>query len=193
MTNVRLQWDALVTIEEWRPEPSASRLKHELDGLAEVLHACVHAGASVSFILPFTLAEALDFWQARVLPSVLAGERRVLIAHSEEQIAGTVQLILGLPPNQQHRAEVAKLLVHPDVRRRGIGHALMERLETIAQSEGRTLLTLDTRTGDSAEPLYHSIGYQLAGVIPGYARGPASPDLEPTSFMYKHLLPLRST
>jgi GNAT superfamily N-acetyltransferase len=90
-------------------------------------------------------------------------------------------------PNQPHRAEVKKLLVHPDARRRGIARALMLALEDVAAAEGRTLLTLDTRTGDSAEPLYLSLGYHAAGVIPRYARGPHSPELESTTFLYKEL------
>jgi ribosomal protein S18 acetylase RimI-like enzyme len=90
-------------------------------------------------------------------------------------------------PNQRHRAEVAKLLVHPDARRRGIARDLMAAIEEIARQEGRTLLTLDTRTGDAAEPLYRDMGYRTAGVIPGYARGPHGRELEATTFMYKVL------
>src|SRR5262249_7993567 len=156
----------------------------ELEALANILYATVHAGASVSFILPFTIADARDFWLIRVLPAVIAGSRRVLLARTDGRTVGTVQLDLAMPPNQQHRAEVAKLLVHPDARRRGIGRALMQELEALARAQGRALLTLDTRTGDSAEPLYRSMGFLLAGVIPDYARGPGSPQLEPTSFMY---------
>jgi GNAT superfamily N-acetyltransferase len=81
-----------------------------------------------------------------------------------------------------------KLLVHPDFRGQGIARALMAKLEDVARAEGLTLLTLDTRTGDMAEPLYMSMGYVLAGVIPEYARGPASPVLEATSFLYKKLV-----
>ena len=159
----------------------------DIERLAEVLHAAVHAGASVSFVVPFSLDDSRAFWRDHVLPRIAAGTRRVLIARLDGKIAGTVQLDLATPPNQRHRAEVLKLLVHPDARRRGIGRALMLALEDVARVEGRTLLTLDTRTGDRAEPLYLSLGYILAGVIPSYARGPFSADLEPTSFMYKEL------
>jgi len=159
----------------------------DIERLAEVLHAAVHAGASVSFVVPFSLDDSRAFWRDHVLPRIAAGTRRVLIARLDGKIAGTVQLDLATPPNQRHRAEVLKLLVHPDARRRGIGRALMLALEDVARVEGRTLLTLDTRTGDRAEPLYLSLGYILAGVIPSYARGPLSPDLEPTGFMYKEL------
>ena len=164
----------------------ASPPAEDIERLAEVLHAAVHAGASVSFVVPFSLDDARAFWRD-VLPHIAAGTRRVLIARLDGKIAGTVQLDLATPPNQRHRAEVLKLLVHPDARRRGIARALMLALEDVARAEGRTLLTLDTRTGDRAEPLYLSLGYVLAGIIPSYARGPLCPDLEPTSFMYKQL------
>ncbi|HEX6739118.1 MAG TPA: GNAT family N-acetyltransferase [Vicinamibacteria bacterium] len=102
-------------------------------------------------------------------------------------IVGTVTLDLGTPPNQRHRAEVAKLLVHPVARRRGIARALMIALEAVARAEGRTLLTLDTWTGREAESLYRSLGYVVAGVIPRYARGSLTPELEGTTIMYKDL------
>jgi ribosomal protein S18 acetylase RimI-like enzyme len=169
-------------IEEWRPGSSA-----DLDQLAQVLHAAVHAGASVSFVLPFSMDDARAFWRDQVLPRVDAGTRRILIARVDGRIAGTVQLDLATPPNQRHRAEVLKLLVHPDARRRGIARGLMVAIEDVARAEGRTLLTLDTRTGDAAEPLYRSLGYIAAGVIPEYALAPDGSSLEATTIMYKRL------
>lgn len=175
-----------VTIDEWRGQ--GPRLDAELDMLAEVLHAVVHDGASVSFVVPFSHDDARRFWSDKVLPDVINASRRVLVARSAGKIVGTVQLEMAGQPNQQHRAEVAKLLVHPDVRRRGIARALMHALEDIARAERRTLLTLDTRTGDNAEPLYASIGYIRVGVIPRFARGPHSPKLDGTTIFYKELV-----
>src|SRR5688500_7761184 len=132
-------------IEEWIPAaaPQAG-LDRDLDMLAAVLHAVVHTGAGVSFIVPFSIDEARAFWVDTVLPSVRAGSRRVVVARQGERIVGTVQVDLATPPNQQHRGEVVKLLVHPDARGHGIARALMLALERIALSERRTLLTLDT-------------------------------------------------
>jgi hypothetical protein len=144
-------------------------------------------GAGVSFVIPFSIDDASAFWAEKVLPGVRAGTRRVLVARDGDRIVGTVQLDLAMPPNQRHRGEVAKLLVHPDARRRGIARALMIALEDVAQSEGRTLLTLDTWTGGYAESLYRSLGYVIVGVIPRYARGSTTPGLEPTTIMYKEL------
>jgi len=123
------------------------------------------------------------------LPQVRAATRRVVVARRGDRIVGTVQLDLEMPPNQQHRAAVAKLLVHPAARRRGIGRALMFALEEIARSERKTLLTLDTVSGSNAELLYRSLDFIAAGVIPRYARGALTPELEGTTIMYKELTP----
>jgi ribosomal protein S18 acetylase RimI-like enzyme len=176
------------SIEEWHPDRDAGAyLDGELDMLADVLRAVVHVGAGVSFIVPFSHADARAFWVDKVLPGVRAGTRRVLVARSGGLIVGTVQLDLAMPPNQQHRAEVAKLLVHPDARRHGIARALMVALEGAARSAGRSLLTLDTWTGGHAEMLYRSLGYAVVGVIPRFARGSVTTALEPTTIMYKEL------
>ncbi len=186
---------AEIRVEEWRTDASRVTSDAEIDMLAEVLHAVVHAGAGVSFFTPFSIDDARAFWVDKVLLQVRAGQRRVVVARLDERrgrgerIVGTVQLELEMPPNQQHRAAVAKLLVHPAARRRGIGRALMIALEEIARSEGRTLLTLDTVSGSSAELLYGSLDFIAAGVIPRYARGALTPKLEGTTIMYKELTP----
>jgi len=174
---------AEILVEPWRADASEA----EIDMLAEVLHAVVHAGAGISFITPFSIEDARAYWVNKILPTVRAGTRRVLVARLDERIAGTVQLDLDTPPNQRHRADVAKLLVHPAARRRGIGRALMLALERIARAEGRTLLTLDTVTGGNGELLYRSLDFVAAGVIPRYARSSLTPELEGTTIMYKHL------
>src|SRR5687768_12998620 len=105
-----------MVIEEWRPDlaANAATLDADLDMLGDVLHAVVHDGAGVSFIVPFSHDDARVFWIEKVLPGVRARTRRVLVARRDGHIVGTVQLELAMPPNQQHRGEVLKLLVHPD-------------------------------------------------------------------------------
>ena len=177
-------------IEDWRPDrPVAPSLDDEIEMLGNILHAVVYGGAGVSFVVPFSMEDARAFWIEKVLPGVRAGTRRVLLARWGTRIVGTVQLDLSTPPNQKHRAEVLKMLVHPDARRRGIARALMVALEGVARSEGKTLLTLDTWTGGYAEFLYRSLGYIIVGVIPRYARGSTTPALEATTLMYKELPP----
>ena len=176
------------TIGLWEPDAcSTNALASDIAMLADVLRAVVHDGAGVSFVVPFSQDEARGFWVDSVLPGVRAGTRHVLLARLDDRIVGTVQIDLSVPPNQRHRAEVLKLLVHPDARRRGIARSLMLALEPIARTEGRTLLTLDTWTGGHAEALYSSLGYVTVGVIPRYARGSLTPALEPATFMYKEL------
>ena len=176
-----------VEIAIWRAD--APSLAGDLAMLARVLHACVHAGASVNFILPFSIDDARAFWRDKVVPAVLAGSCRVLVARIEGQIVGTVQLDLATPPNQPHRAEARKLLVHPEARRRGIARSLMIALEAHAREAGRTLVTLDTMTESFAEPLYRSLGYVPIGIVPGYSLQPDRTSLEPATFMYKNLAP----
>jgi len=166
---------------------SADEVAAHLRELGALLHACVHDGASIGFVLPFSLADSEAFWSAKALPGLREGTRLLLVARQQGRIAGSVQLDYDTPPNQPHRAEVRKLLVHPGFRRQGIAKALMAELERRARRLRRSLLTLDTRTGDHAEPLYASLGYKSVGIIPGYCRDPALDQLDPTTIMYKVL------
>jgi ribosomal protein S18 acetylase RimI-like enzyme len=166
---------------------SADGIAGHSQDLAVLLHACVHAGASVGFVLPHDIGESEAYWQDKVLPAARGGKLVMLVAWCAGRIAGTVQLDHDTMPNQPHRAEVRKLLVHPDFRRRGIARRLMMEIEAVARQKQRTLLTLDTRSGDSAEPLYAALGFETAGIIPGYCLDPFSPRLDATTVMYKRL------
>ena len=166
---------------------SADDVERHLRDLAALLHDCVHAGANVNFVLPFSVGDSLAFWRSKELPAVRAAMRMLWVARIGRRIAGTVQLDTDTPPNQPHRAEVTKLLVHPEFRRRGIARALMAALEEHAHGLGRRLITLDTRTGDLAEPLYASMGYARVGTIPGFCRDPLEDRLHATTIMYKTL------
>ena len=166
---------------------SAAEAAAHVAELGALLHVCVHHGASIGFVLPFSAAESEAYWRSKVLPRIQDGYVVLLIARLNGRIVGSVQLDHDMPPNQPHRAEVRKLLVHPDCRRQGIATALMAAIERRAAELGRNLLTLDTRTGDHAEPLYAALGYRTAGTIPGYCRDPFGAKLDPTTLMYKAL------
>jgi ribosomal protein S18 acetylase RimI-like enzyme len=170
-------------LDKLRPED----LPRETEALAELLHACVHAGASVNFVLPFGMPEARAFWSGKVAAGLAAGTRHLIVARVNGKLVGTVQLDLDMPPNQRHRCEASKLLVHPKARRQGVGRKLMVALERVAKGEGRSLITLDTRRGDAAEPLYRGLGYEVAGIIPGYSKAPDAERLDDTIYMYKQL------
>lgn len=157
-----------------------------LDALSDVLSNCVNGGASVSFMLPFTLDAAQAFW-CRTASSVARGERVVLVAkNAQQQVVGTVQLITDQPENQPHRADVAKLLVHECARRSGIAGALMQRLEEVAADAQKSVLVLDTATGSGAEHFYQQCGWQKVGEVPRYALMPDG-ELTGTSIFYKFL------
>ena len=130
---------------------------------------------------PFSLEQARGAFDV-VAEEVDHGRRLLLAAFLNGAVVGTVQVVLALPPNQPHRAEIAKLLVHRSARRRGIAELLMERAEAEARVEGKTLLVLDTVTGDDAERLYERLGWTRVGVIPGYALYPDGRPCDTTVF-----------
>ncbi|MBN9220517.1 MAG: GNAT family N-acetyltransferase [Mesorhizobium sp.] len=139
--------------------------------LADLLVETVAAGGSVSFMHPLAKEAASAFWE-RSLAAAGRGERVVLGAWDGEVLAGTVTLLLDYPPNQPHRAEIAKLMTSVGHRGRGIGTRLMRAAEHLAVEKGRSLLVLDTATEDGASGLYEKLGFTLAGEIPDYALKP---------------------
>ena len=171
------------TVRVRRLDPLGDR---EIEELSDVLIDCVEGGASVSFMLPMTRGKALAFWR-KIAASEARGERVVLAAEDAAgTILGTVQLVLDLPENQPHRADLAKMLVHRRARRRGVAAALLAAAEDSAIHAGRTLLVLDTVTGSDAERLYARQGWQRSGEIPDYALWPDGRPC-PTTFYFKSL------
>ena len=163
----------------------ASAAEHAERPLADILIACVAAGASVSFLPPLSTDAAQGFWR-RSLADIALGNKAIWVAWADGELVGTVTLDLAMPPNQPHRAEVAKLLVHPEARRRGVAQALMAALEAEAAQRGRRLLTLDTRADDAGEALYRRLGWQEAGRIPGFALN-ADGSASATIFFFKQI------
>ena len=158
----------------------------EIKGLSDLLIDVVEGGASIGFMLPMSRAKADAFWQG-VSASVGRGERVLLAAEDEAgMIVGTVQVVLNLPENQPHRGDITKMLVHPRVRRQGVGAALLAAVESSALDAGKTLLVLDTVTGSDAERLYARQGWQRCGEIPNYALWPDGRPC-PTTIYYKFL------
>lgn len=160
---------------------AGAELEEHLDELAAVLADCVDGGASVGYLAPFSPAQARAELEG-MAAEVDRGRRLLLAAFDGGRVVGTVQVILALPPNQPHRGEIAKLLVHRSARRRGVARLLMERAESEASAEGKSLLVLDTVTGDPAERLYERLGWTRVGVIPGYALYPDGRPCDTTVF-----------
>ncbi|GKQ50847.1 GNAT family N-acetyltransferase [Bradyrhizobium sp. Ce-3] len=139
--------------------------------LAALLIETVTSGGSVSFMHPLSPEDADAFWQDS-LAAAARGERIVLGAFDRNRLISTVTLQLKLPPNQPHRAEIAKMMTHLADRGRGAAAALLRAAERLAIAHGRTLLVLDTAEEDGAAPLYEKQGYQFSGIIPDYALKP---------------------
>jgi GNAT superfamily N-acetyltransferase len=149
--------------------------------LAEVLVDCVEGGASVSFMAGFSKSEAATFFE-KALDRVARGERILLAAFDGSMLVGTVQVITETPPNQPHRADIAKLLVRRSARGKGVATVLMEHAEEASRQAGKTLLVLDTVTGGQAEKLYERMGWTKAGIIPNYALFPDGRPCDTTIF-----------
>lgn len=143
----------------------------QVEGLTDVLVDCVNGGASVGFMHPLTRDRAVGFWR-RVAEDVAAGRRALLAAEDDAGICGTVQLVLDLPENQPHRADLCKMLVHRRARRRGLGEALVRAAEAMALDCGRTLLVLDAVTDGDAARLYQRLGWVRVGDVPRFALYP---------------------
>lgn len=161
------------------PTPAAVR------ELSRLLIEVVAGGASVSFMHPLAPEAAHAFWRDS-LARAARGERLVLGARRDGALIGTTTLLLDLPPNQPHRAEIAKAMVRPDCRGHGVGTALMRAAEERATAQGRTLLVLDTAEDGGAARFYESLGYQLTGLIPDYALKPHG-GLSATMIYWKRL------
>lgn len=142
-----------------------------LPDLCEVLSDCVNGGASVGFMLPFTPADAEPFWHS-VADAVGQGGAIHVVAEVEGKVVGTVQIGLASKPNQPHRGDLMKLLVHRSARGLGLSRLLMAAVEEEAARRGRSLLVLDTATGSDAEAIYPRFGWERVGIIPDYALFP---------------------
>ncbi|WP_416829274.1 GNAT family N-acetyltransferase [Ectobacillus polymachus] len=155
-------------------------LDEDIEELSELLKTVVDDGASIGFLPPLEQEEATKYWQTVLAPEVI-----LFLAKINNKVAGSVQLHLITKPNGSHRAEICKLMTHPNFRRNGIGRSLMQKAEERAKQESRSLLVLDTREGDPSNKLYTSLGYIQAGRIPNYAKS-ENGELAATIFYYKN-------
>jgi acetyltransferase len=182
----RRQTDAIIStpfmIERLIP-PVPDR---DLRALGELLVDAVDSGAAVSFLAPLTLDRAEAWWRRTIAASHT--NAIFLVARDAHGIVGTVQLHPAWAPNQPHRADVAKLIVHSRARRAGLGRRLMESIENAARQSGFTLLTLDAKQGGAAEQLYRDMGWTVVGTIPRYAVDTDGKTPHGTVVFYKDLL-----
>ncbi|MER7108289.1 GNAT family N-acetyltransferase [Streptomyces sp. NPDC000229] len=172
----------------YRIEPLTAQQVHDLagEGLAALLRDAVDGGASVGFLAPLDGAQAAAWWRD-VAEQAARGVRSVWAAYGPNgAVSGVITLVRATMPNQPHRGDIAKLLVHRDARGRGLGSRLLAAAEEAAAAEGLTLLVLDTETGSAAEVLYRKGGWTRAGTIPHYALTPTGTP-HATTYYYKAL------
>jgi ribosomal protein S18 acetylase RimI-like enzyme len=155
--------------------------------LQDLLTDAVRHGASIGFLNPLTRSEAAAYWQ-KIMADLPLGYRLLLGAFDEAgRLVGSAQLALEARANGRHRAEVQKVLVLAAARRRGVGAALMARIESEAQARGLQLLFLDTSCGPGgAVDFYRRLGYVFVGSIPDYAADPDG-SLVANAIFYKRL------
>jgi len=165
----------------------AAAARAALPDLVGILVDCVEGGASVGFMQPYGRDEAQAWWDG-VVGEVSASSTVLFAATVDGRLVGTAQLGVDQKPNQSHRADVKKVLVHREARSCGVGTALMRAIEAEALRRGLILLVLDTATGSEAERLYQRDGWVRVGDIPNYARWPEGP-LCGTTVYYKPLSP----
>ncbi|WP_298815737.1 GNAT family N-acetyltransferase [uncultured Roseibium sp.] len=156
-----------------------------LPQLSNLLKVCVEDGAGIGFILPLSSEKAEIFWKKQVA-AIEKGEAFLMVTRDQGHVTGVVMLVPAAQDNGSHRADVAKLMVHPDHRRKGLARRLMASVDGLALSIDRWLLVLDTVTGDRAELLYPTCGYNKVGIIPDYAFGSRGA-LDATTVFYKDL------
>lgn len=159
LENVGMKIEALTT-------PVGEREREELIAL---LTACVEGGASIGFLAPLARSEAEAYWE-KILGDLRGGYRVLLVARENGAILGSAQLACESRANGRHRAEVQKVMVRPEARRRGIASRLMAEAEATARARGIRLLFLDTSDSHAgARPFYEALRYVYVGGIPGYA------------------------
>ncbi|HYE62089.1 MAG TPA: GNAT family N-acetyltransferase [Phycisphaerales bacterium] len=160
----------------------------DLDALADLLVDAVDSGAAVSFLAPLTHAHAAEWWRNSLAAASTSGAV-ILTARDQQGLAATVQLQPAWAPNQPHRAEVCKLIVHRRARSRGLATALMHAAEREALARGWTLLTLDARRDADAVHLYRKLGWTEVGTIPRYALNADRTAYHDTVIFYKEVAP----
>lgn len=163
----------------------ADEAGRRLDELTAVLRDAVDSGSSINFLDQVTDDELAAFWRSSV-EDLAAGNRVLIVADTGTRYIGTAMVVFASQQNSQHRADVAKMIVHREFQRRGIASRLLTAIDEVALANGRTLLMLDTETDSAGEHLYAANGWIRFGEVPGHAHSPDG-TLKPTTFFYRVL------
>jgi len=155
-----------------------------MPALGELFFDVIDGGGSLGFLEDIDEAQMREYWEG--VFDQLGPRHRLWVYRDGDRALGTVQLSICGKPNGRHRAEVQKLMVHRDARRRGVAAQLMAALERVARDEGLRLLVLDTEVDSPAETFYRALGFQRAGEIPDFATSPQG-QLRGTALYWKRL------
>lgn len=155
------------------------------EGLITLLVDAVHHGASVGFMSDLDVPQASAYF-CEVLSQLEHGSLLLWVLVEDQRVLASVQLALCQKANGLNRAEVQKLLVLNEARRRGLGQVLIQALEHGARQHKRGLLHLDTEAGSPAENFYSALGYTRVGELSNYCRSPDG-HYSPTAIYFKTL------
>jgi acetyltransferase len=158
---------------------------HYRDGLIDLLFDAVRNGASIGFMADLDREQANAYVNG-VHSALKDGSLLLWVIVHNERVLASVQLGLCQKANGLNRAEVLKLQVLQEARRRGFGQQLMAALELGARQHKRGLLYLDTEAGSAAEVFYKNLGYIRVGELPNYCRSPDG-GYSPTAIYFKTL------
>ena len=141
----------------------------DLLALCEAADAAIIEGGGFGWISP-PGRNALESYFRGVL---LMPERLLFVARMDGIIVGSAQLVRP-PRNNEAQAFAAQLMhsfIAPYARGHGLARMLTRRVEDAARALGFHILNLDVR--DTQEPaihMYETLGYELWGTHPAYAR-----------------------
>jgi GNAT superfamily N-acetyltransferase len=161
-------------------------LEAELPRFVALLQDAVQTGSGLGFEAPLTDEEARAYWRS-IQPELHDGSRWLLAAYAADgRLIGSGQLELAQWSAGRHRAELQKLFVDSEQRSRGVGEALIDALHETARQHQRSLIVLNTRCGLPPVRFYKRLGYQEAGIIPGFTRSPTG-EARDTMILYRDL------
>lgn len=106
-----------------------------------------------------------DFWTTSILKQELQNPNsRYFVAIQDDSVLGFAGIWKSV--DEYH---ITNIVVRKDLRKKGIGSQLLEKLIEVAKSEKVTSLTLEVNTNNlSAKKLYKKYGFQILGIRKKY-------------------------
>jgi GNAT superfamily N-acetyltransferase len=131
--------------------------------------AVTRAGGAVGFA-PDAPEEDIRAAAEQAIEDVRAGREQMFVLDGEGELVGAVFLRRGPKATVRHRADVVRLMVHPDLQGRGWGKALLDAVVAHATAIGLEQLLLSARGGTSLPEFYVKQGWRQVGLFPDALR-----------------------